>query len=166
MHKFLLGASLFFVSFVSHSSGDTFGGFQSDHEKLKGFYIVDVGNTEELRTPFDQRQTSTIYKLNSRCFTSYGYIGSVGYSGNASLLLVNEKKETNIAFIEKTISNVEVKIEPISLVECESRKSDFDKEIENCGSKENCLKIINNMQKKILQQYKENTLELNKSLSQ
>ncbi len=140
MHIFLIGLFLVLTSFVVTAT-DTFDSYQSEHEKLKGFVIVDAGNTEKVHMPFDSYQTDAIFKLNSRCFTS-NTLGGIGFVGTASLLLVNENKEMKIALIENKMSNLQVNIEPIRVVECSSGKSDFDKQLEKCGANETCIKNI------------------------
>jgi len=144
---------------------DSFGGYQSQHDKLKGYQIVDAGNTKEFKTPIEKKRILQLYQLNERCFTMSSYFGLWGYAGRASMLLVNDNKDVKLALIEKNISDLEVKIEPISLVECQSD----DDDLSNCGSAENCMKKMDKLQQKMLRQQKETESEiirLKKSLGQ
>ena len=80
-------------------------------------------------------------------------------------MLVNDNKEVKLALIVKSILNLEIKLEPISLVECSSD----DNDLSNCGTPENCMKKMDKLQKKLRQQQKDTEAELNrlkKSLGQ
>ena len=118
--NFILLVSSLLLS--GRSFADAFGGFQSEHDALKGYFIADVGNATEVKPPHGKQWTTDIYELNGRCFTisSYRHQRFWSFNGKASLLLVNEQKAVRLAFFEKQISDMEVKIEPIRIVECPS----------------------------------------------
>jgi len=131
---------------------DSFGGFDSQHSELKGYYIVDVGNATEIEPPFGKRWEKEIYQLNGRCFTidSYRYQVFWGYSGKAGLLLVNERRNIRLALFEKDISNLKVKFEPITLVEC-PRESGV---MRTCATQEECTERLKQLEKQAVQQRK------------
>ena len=53
--------------------------FMSQHEQMKGFVIVDVGEAEKLSPPFNTTWNVDLYRLNGTCFSINGYYGSWGY---------------------------------------------------------------------------------------
>lgn len=131
-------------------AGDSFGGFQSQHEELKGYYIVDAGNAKKVDPPFGKQWTKDLFELNGRCFTmdSYQYWG---YDGKAGLLLVDKQQDVRLALIEEDFTNLKVKLEPITLVECPAESG-----VERpCTTQEECTERLEKLKKQIEQQQKD-----------
>lgn len=134
-------------------AGDSFDGFQSQHKELKGYYIVDAGNATKVDPPFGKQWAKDLFELNGRCFTmdSYQYLDLWDYGGKAGLLLVNKQQDVRLALIKEDITNLEVKLEPITLFECPAESG----VVSPCTTEEECTERLEQLKEQIENQRKD-----------
>lgn len=106
---------LFLFSSLAHANGWS---FMSQHEQMKGFVIVDVGEVEKLRPPFNTTWDVDLYRLNGACFSIDGYHGLWGIGKKAAFLLVNERKQIKIGLLEASIGSLKAGNYSITVYGC------------------------------------------------
>ena len=111
-----------FVLVITLFSDQTwaFDAIGSDHARLRNSVIAEVGEAKEVPPPSGATWENQVYSLNSRCFTMFGYFGFWGFGGKSAMIVIDENKIIKVAIIEPSIGNVNVKLNPIRLIQCPS----------------------------------------------
>ncbi len=134
---------ILFSLISTHANSDGWATF-SEHEKMKGYNIVDVGQVTELSSPLNTKWDTDLYKMNEYCFSLSGYIGYLGYSGPAALLLVNAQKDIKLAIIKSEIGSLKVQLHSIRMYKCPS--NDINNAIKN---NEDYIKKLEQLKKEL-----------------
>ena len=117
--KITFGIIAFFVSiFVSMQSYADGWAMFSQHDQMKNYVIVDVGEVSKVGEPFNTKFENDIYQINGHCFIFSGYVGYWGYGKKAAMLLINAQKNIQIALIESEIGSIKIDQKPITLIKC------------------------------------------------
>ena len=99
-------------SYATEFQAEIFGA--DDYKELKGFQIVEIGNTKTFGTAVN----STIYRLNDTCYVLDRF--NPGFRANrASMILANEARDIKAAVFEHTYSGLKVTTESIQIVVCD-----------------------------------------------
>ena len=102
----------------SATPSNAFGGFGNDQSKLKGVFIAEVGDANEVDPPPGATWEDQLYSLNSRCFTLFGYYGYWGYGGKPAMLVIDQNKIIKLALFDSTYGSLEVKLFLAQMVQC------------------------------------------------
>jgi hypothetical protein len=109
-----------FLAFTSAQADADGWGILSQHSRLQGYAIVDVGDVSKVAPPFNTKWDNDVYQMNGRCFLLSGYMGYWSYGGKAALLLANAQKQTQLAIFEAALSSVKVELHSTTTIACPS----------------------------------------------
>ncbi|WP_347986674.1 hypothetical protein [Methylomonas sp. AM2-LC] len=149
----------------------SFSSLSSNKDKLKGFYILETGNIEEVPKEINYNSgfminniNDIVYKINDSCFKSNDYIGYIGSRDNASLLLKNAKQEVYLALLKDSISDLDIKLESVTLVECHNHNISYQRQINECKTSSCINKITEQIKSNMLKRSKEFEIQTEKLL--
>ena len=113
------------VSIFASSScvADSFGTFD-DHEKLKDQVILSVGSVSD--SSFSSNASINPLAMNSQFgvkpsahkIGQYCFLSDEPMNGNAYILLADQFGIASIAAVSTSISTIEIKIKPVTLIDC------------------------------------------------
>jgi len=142
-NKFKLFLALVLALFNTNSFA--FEGLFSDHDQLKNKVIVEIGNVKEINPPYGTQWSSKVYVLKSRCFTTSGFLSV--YGSESAMMVYGKDKLVELAVFEKTISDLKVEMNYITLINCP--ESAFIPPSCDGLSTDDCRKILNAYEKKL-----------------
>ena len=148
-----VAAATLMVALQSSSLAVEFSIIGSDHTRVKGSVIVDIGDVQEVPPPAGADWKEQVYALNSRCFTLFGYFGYWGYGAKPAMFVVDESEIVQLAILETSLGGVNLKLHFVQLLHCPEHANI----IPSCDglSSDECTKLLDEHQRKLERKLKD-----------